>query len=133
MQPKVAVIGGGIGGLGAALSFFRAGFDTHVYEQAHALREVGAGIQVSPNASGVLHGLGRGDPLAKLGVRPFAFHFHSWGDGRFLSRRKRNSWIGPRANILTSKKCVLCETSPVAARATRRKSIFSTHGDRKTF
>jgi hypothetical protein len=91
------------------------------------------GIQVSPNASGVLHGLGRGDPLAKLGVRPFAFHFHSWGDGRFLSRRKRNSWIGPRANILTSKKCVLCETSPVAARATRRKSIFSTHGDRKTF
>ena len=56
MHPKVAVIGGGIGGLGAALSLFRAGFDVHVFEQARALREVGAGIQVSPNASRVLHG-----------------------------------------------------------------------------
>jgi 2-polyprenyl-6-methoxyphenol hydroxylase-like FAD-dependent oxidoreductase len=46
MHPKVAVIGGGIGGLGAALSLFRAGFDVHVFEQARALREVGAGIQV---------------------------------------------------------------------------------------
>jgi salicylate hydroxylase len=82
MHPKVAVIGGGIGGLGAALSLFRAGFDVHVFEQARALREVGAGIQVSPNASRVLHGLGLGDPLAKLGVRPFAFQFRSWDDGR---------------------------------------------------
>ncbi|MGA7115116.1 MAG: NAD(P)-binding protein, partial [Pseudolabrys sp.] len=65
----MAVIGGGIGGLGAAVSLLRAGLDVHVYEQAHALREVGAGIQVSPNASRVLHGLGLGDPLAKLGVR----------------------------------------------------------------
>jgi salicylate hydroxylase len=53
MHPQVAVIGGGIGGLGAALSLFRAGLDVQVYEQAHALREVGAGIQVSPNASQV--------------------------------------------------------------------------------
>jgi salicylate hydroxylase len=82
MPTQVAVIGGGIGGLGAALSLFRAGFDVHVYEQAHVLREVGAGIQVSPNASRVLHGLGLSDPLAKLGVRPFAFHFRSWDDGR---------------------------------------------------
>ena len=84
MRTQVAIIGGGIGGLAAALSLFRAGFDVHVYEQAHALREVGAGIQVSPNASRVLHGLGLGDPLAKLGVRPFAFHLRRWDDGRTL-------------------------------------------------
>jgi 2-polyprenyl-6-methoxyphenol hydroxylase-like FAD-dependent oxidoreductase len=48
MHTQVAVIGGDIGGLGAALSLFRAGFDVQVYEQAHTLREVGAGIQVSP-------------------------------------------------------------------------------------
>ena len=47
MIPEVAVVGGGIGGLGVALFLFRAGFDVHVYEQAHALREVGAGIQVA--------------------------------------------------------------------------------------
>ena len=84
MHSEVAVVGGGIGGLAAALSLFRAGFDVHVYEQAHALREVGAGIQVSPNASRVLHGLGLADELAKLGVRPGAHHQRRWDNGRTL-------------------------------------------------
>ena len=84
MHPQVAVVGGGIGGLGAALSLLRAGLDVHVYEQAHALREVGAGIQVSPNASRVLHGLGLADKLAELGVRPGAHHQRRWDDGRTL-------------------------------------------------
>jgi salicylate hydroxylase len=84
MHRQVAVIGGGIGGLGAALSLLRAGFDVQVYEQAHALREVGAGIQVSPNASRVLHGLGLADKLAELGVRPGAHHQRRWDDGRTL-------------------------------------------------
>ena len=84
MQPQAAVIGGGIGGLGAALSLLHAGLNVHVYEQAHALREVGAGIQVSPNASRVLHGLGLADELAKLGVRPGAHHQRRWDDGRTL-------------------------------------------------
>jgi salicylate hydroxylase len=84
MHTQIAIIGGGIGGLGAALSLWRAGLDVHVYEQAHALREVGAGIQVSPNASRVLHGLGLADELAKLGVRPLASHQRRWDDGRTL-------------------------------------------------
>ena len=54
-EVSVAVIGGGIGGLVAALSLLRAGVDVHVYEQARALSEVGAGVQVSPNASCILH------------------------------------------------------------------------------
>jgi salicylate hydroxylase len=45
---KVAVIGGGIGGLSATL--LKAGFDVHVYKQAPRIAEIGAGIQVSPNA-----------------------------------------------------------------------------------
>jgi salicylate hydroxylase len=69
---SVAIIGGGLGGLTAALSLLQAGFDVHVYERATALREVGAGIQVSPNASRVLHRLGLADELAKMGVRPLA-------------------------------------------------------------
>ena len=52
----VAVIGGGIGGLAAAASLLQAGFDVHVYEQAKTLGEVGAGINIGPNASRVLHG-----------------------------------------------------------------------------
>src|SRR5262249_45315748 len=82
--PSVAIIGGGIGGLTAALSLLRDGFDVHVYEQTAALREVGAGIQVSPNASRVLHRLGLADDLADMGVRPLAFHQRSWDDGTTL-------------------------------------------------
>jgi len=63
---SVAIIGGGIGGLAAALSLLRAGADVHVYEQARTLSEVGAGIQVSPNASRVLHRLGLANSLAQM-------------------------------------------------------------------
>jgi len=83
---SVAVIGGGIGGVAAALSLLESGVDAHVYEQARELREVGAGIQVSPNASRVLHRLGLADTLARLGVKPLAFHHRRWQDGRTLLR-----------------------------------------------
>ena len=52
---KVAIIGGGIGGLSAALHLLKAGLDVHVYEQAPRIGEIGAGIQISPNASRLLH------------------------------------------------------------------------------
>jgi len=83
---SVGVAGGGIGGLTTALSLLAAGFDVHVYEQARELSEVGAGIQVSPNASRILHRLGLADELAGLGVRPFAWHQRRWDDGRTLLR-----------------------------------------------
>jgi hypothetical protein len=83
---SVGVVGGGIGGLAAALSLHRAGFDVDVYEQAGSVSEIGAGIQVSPNATRVLHGLGLGDDLAAMGVRPRALHQRRWDDGRTLLR-----------------------------------------------
>jgi salicylate hydroxylase len=82
----VAVIGGGIGGLTAALSLMKAGLDVHVYEQASSLGEVGAGIQISPNSSRILHRLGLAQALAKKGVRPLAVHQRRWDDGRTLLR-----------------------------------------------
>ena len=83
---SVAVVGGGIGGLTAALSLLEMGFDVNVFEQAATISEVGAGIQVSPNASCVLHGLGLADALSAMGVRPLAFHQRRWDDGRTLLR-----------------------------------------------
>jgi glycine/D-amino acid oxidase-like deaminating enzyme len=47
-RTSIAIIGGGIGGLTAAASLLHAGFDAHVYEQAKALGEVGAGINIGP-------------------------------------------------------------------------------------
>jgi salicylate hydroxylase len=81
---SVAIIGGGIGGLCAALSLLRAGIDAHVYEQANAFLEAGAGIQISPNASRVLHRLGLGDALAESAVAATALHQRHWHDGRTL-------------------------------------------------
>jgi salicylate hydroxylase len=84
--PPIAIIGGGIGGLSAALSLRSAGLDGHVYERARELSEVGAGVQVSPNASRILHRLGLADDLAATGVRPLAWHQRRWDDGRTLVR-----------------------------------------------
>ena len=83
---SVAIIGGGIGGMAAALSLLRAGADVHVYERARTLSEVGAGIQVSPNASRILHRLGLAGALANMGVKPLAIHQRRWDDGRTLLR-----------------------------------------------
>ena len=82
----VLIAGGGIGGLAGALALLQAGFDVHVYEQSSALREVGAGIQVSPNAARILHRYGLSDELARVGVRPIAWHQRRWDDGRTLLR-----------------------------------------------
>jgi salicylate hydroxylase len=86
MRTQVSIIGGGIGGLAAALSLLRAGFDVHVYEQARALGEVGAGIQISPNASRLLHRLGLAEALASVAVRPIGGHQRRWDDGRTIQR-----------------------------------------------
>jgi salicylate hydroxylase len=83
---SIAIIGGGIGGLAAALSLLREGFDVHVYERARALSEVGAGIVVSPNATRLLHRFGLAEELARMGVRPEAYHQRRWQDGRTLLR-----------------------------------------------
>jgi salicylate hydroxylase len=85
-RPSIGVIGGGIGGLTAALSLLDAGFDVGVYEQSAVLGEVGAGIQISPNASRILHRLGLAEELARTGVKPLAWHQRRWDDGRTLLR-----------------------------------------------
>jgi salicylate hydroxylase len=68
----------------SAVALWQAGVDVHVYERARVLSEVGAGIQVSPNASRVLHRLGLADELERMGVRPRSFHQRRWQDGRTL-------------------------------------------------
>ncbi|WP_373636582.1 FAD-dependent monooxygenase [Yoonia sp. BS5-3] len=63
----VAIIGGGIGGLTAALAFARQGAKVTVFEQATALTEIGAGLQITPNAARALNKLGLRDALAASG------------------------------------------------------------------
>ena len=86
MALRVAIVGGGIGGLSAALHLLRAGLDVQVYEQAPRITELGAGIQISPNASRLLHRLGLRAAMDSIGVFPQAVHQRRWDDGRTLQR-----------------------------------------------
>lgn len=66
---RIAIIGGGIGGLVAANALRQRGQDVTVFEQAPALGEVGAGIFVYPNALRQLERMGFKDALAKVGAK----------------------------------------------------------------
>jgi len=67
---KVIIAGAGIGGLSAALALARAGFGVVVVERAPELMEVGAGLQLSPNAMKCLAWLGVGEAIGKVGSEP---------------------------------------------------------------
>jgi len=65
--PKVAIVGGGIGGLTAAVAMHRHGIDVKVYEQSLQITEIGAGVSLSPNAIKALRALGLAGPIAEIG------------------------------------------------------------------
>ena len=87
---RIAIIGGGIGGLTAALSLRQAGFEVDVYEQAPELTQIGGGINMGPNAVRILRRLGLTAGLAREGIRPFFTHQRRWQDGRTLQRAPLN-------------------------------------------
>jgi len=82
MLDKVAIVGGGIGGLAAALALLRRGIDVEVYEQAHELRELGAGVQISANGTRILHALGLKQALEKVQVLPAGKAIRMWNSGQ---------------------------------------------------
>lgn len=83
---RVAVVGAGIAGLSVAAFLARAGITATVYEQATELREVGAGIQLSPNGSRLLHRAGLGAHLSAAAVRPEAIEVRRWQDNGLIAR-----------------------------------------------
>jgi salicylate hydroxylase len=80
-KDKVIIIGGGIGGLAAALALLQRGLDVEVHEQAPELKEVGAGIQISSNGTRVLYALGLEDALKRVQVLPSGRVIRHWSTG----------------------------------------------------
>ena len=66
----IAIAGAGVGGLSAALALARAGRRVVVLERAPVIEEVGAGLQIAPNAGRILQGLGLSTALDAAALRP---------------------------------------------------------------
>ena len=74
---RVAIVGAGIGGLTAAAYLLRDRHEVVCYERVASLREVGAGLQMAPNGSRLLHRLGLRDALERVAVRPVMDEYRS--------------------------------------------------------
>ena len=89
----IAVAGAGIAGLTVALCLARAGQASTVFERAPEFHEIGAGIQLSPNAMHVLAGLGLADAVTRKASEPEAIDIRDGPTGALLAsiplRRRR--------------------------------------------
>ena len=85
---NVIIVGAGIGGLVSALCLDAKGHKVKIYEQAEILSELGAGIQLSPNATKVLNYLGLFKDLEPYIFEPNSFQFLNFSTGKVITERK---------------------------------------------
>lgn len=86
VPPRIAIVGAGIAGVALAVALSKRGLTCDVFERTRHLREIGAGIQISPNGSRLLLALGIGRSLDRTGVRPESIDVRNWADGGTLAR-----------------------------------------------
>ncbi|TME10019.1 MAG: FAD-binding protein [Chloroflexi bacterium] len=114
MQTKAIIIGGGIGGLTAAIALQRVGIDVTVLEQAEELREVGSGLPLFINALRALQKLDLAEELESIGKSVSSGTISTWkgdiladlrtdellkrlGAGSYMYRRYARSNTGVRS------------------------------------
>lgn len=85
-KPHGLIAGAGIGGLAAALFLARAGWRITIADREPALLEVGAGLQLAPNATRLLKDIGVVDDLDDIAVEPSGLHVRLGRDGQTVSR-----------------------------------------------
>src|SRR5437763_17025113 len=90
--PRIAIVGGGVGGLATALALERRGAESVVCEQSPAFNEIGAGLNLSPNALMALRVLGIEDQVVALGSESDFLVIRSWKSGRIISRMRRGAF-----------------------------------------
>jgi len=91
---RIAVIGGGIGGLAAARALRLRGIQATVYEQAVRISEFGAGVVMTPNAMKALRCLGLEEAVQAVAFTPPAHVARSWRTGRTIDRAPLDGYRG---------------------------------------
>ena len=127
---KIAIVGGGIGGLTTALALSQNAHDITVFERSAGIREIGAGVQISPNAGRLLHSLGLGAAYSEISVNPHRVVLRRWEDDSIIRATDLDeSFLSqhqvPLANVARNE-LVEILGSAVAARANVTLK-FSTH------
>jgi salicylate hydroxylase len=130
MTRQALIAGGGIGALAAALSVARAGWEVRLYEQASAFSEVGAGLQLGPNATRLLQGWGLGQALSQVAAFPEKLCVRSAPSGRELGvlklgKRSLERYGAPYATVHRGDLHALLLSS-VAARAAVHLNLNAT-------
>src|SRR5438874_12104540 len=90
--PRIAIVGGGVGGLAAALALERQRAEIVICEQSPALNEIGAGLNLSPNALMALRVLGVEDAVIARGSESDFMVIRNWKSGRIISRMRRGAF-----------------------------------------
>lgn len=90
--PRIAIIGGGIGGLATALALERRGAEVIVCEQSTAQSQIGAGLNLTPNAIKALRALGVEEKANAVGCGSEFLLIRSWKSGRYITRMRRGDF-----------------------------------------
>jgi salicylate hydroxylase len=86
---RIAIIGGGLAGVATANALKTFGFDAQLFEAAPALGEIGAAVNVSPQAVKALRAIGRGDQVAAVGYSSPGIYTRNMHTGEFLEFNDR--------------------------------------------
>lgn len=135
---KAVIVGGGIGGLNAALCFDKFGWDVEILEQADQLEDIGAGIQISPNGMQVLRALDIDEQIAATGFQPRATQFRMGQSGRVImtqdmGKRLEEKWGAPylhihRVDLISTMARALEERCPSAIRMAKTVTGYGQDG-----
>ena len=91
-KPRVAIVGGGLGGTTAGVLLQQRGYDVTVYEQAPVLQRIGAGIHLHPNTMKVMQAIGVDQRMFDIGISPRNWYSREWDTGKILFEPSMQEW-----------------------------------------